>query len=102
MVGFIDTATVYTPGADGQYTVLAQTLASARLVVTPVSLPIGAGRVELEAVPRLLWTDAYEMPGNAQVAVSGHRYNVKAGTYRAVRGPSGTLLYRRCDVMEVS
>lgn len=103
MIGFIDSAAVYTPaGSDGDYTVLAQTLVSARLVITPVTAPAGTGRAELLAAPRLLWTDAYVMPSPAQIEVAGVRYNVKPGTYDALRGPSGAVLYRRCDVSAVS
>lgn len=100
MFGFIDTAAVYTPGSDGSYTVLAKTLASARLCITPIAAPAGS-RVELEAAPRLLWTDDYAMPEAAQVEVSGARFNVKAGTYDALRGPSGAVTYRRVDVVAV-
>lgn len=102
MIGFIDTALVYTPApSGGAYTVLAQTLASARLAITPATEALGAGRVQLTAVPRLLWTDTYAMPDSAQIEVAGARYNVKPGTYDALRGPSGAVLYRRCDVEAV-
>lgn len=102
MIGFIDTTLVYTPnGTNGDYTVLATTLTSSRLVITNSGVTIGGGRVELRSGPQLLWTDAYAMPDNAQISVNSKRYNVKAGTYDALRGPSGAVMYRRCDVQEL-
>jgi len=102
VIGFIDTAKVYTPQAPaGDYTVLAQTLTGCRLAITPTTVPFGGGRLELTMVPRLLWTDSYVMPGEAQIEVAGTRYNVKAGTYDSLRGPSGAIVYRRVDVEEL-
>ena len=102
MIGFIDVALVYTPSiTDGDYTVLATTLLNSRLVITNRNVTIGSGRVELRMEPQLLWTDVYEMPDTAQISVAGKRYNVKAGSYDALRGPSGAVMYRRVDVQEL-
>lgn len=102
MVGFIDTALVYTPAtADGDYTVLAATLTHARLCITNKNVTIGTGRVELRMEPLLMWSDDYEMPNDAQIQVDDTRYNVKAGTYDALRGPSGAVMYHRVDVVEL-
>lgn len=101
MIGFIDTVLVYTPApSGGNYTVLAATLTSCRLAQVAAATTVGTGRVEIEQVPRLLWTDAYDMPNAAQIEVAGVRYNVRAGTYTPIRGPSGAVMYRRCDVVK--
>ena len=48
---------------------------------------------------RLLWQEDYTMPETAQVEVDGKRWNVLAGTFGKLRGPSGAVVYRRCEVV---
>lgn len=101
MFGFDQTALVYTPnGTDGAYDVLATTLTSARLAVGNAAGRDG-GRADSSQAPRLLWTGDYEMPSPAQIEVGGDRYNVVEGTYAAVRGPSGAVHHRHCDVVAI-
>ena len=50
---------------------------------------------------RLLWSEPWAMPNNAQVDVDGVRWNVVADTYAAMSGLTAEILYRRCDVVRV-
>jgi hypothetical protein len=102
MFGLNATATVYTPHAStGAYTVTAKSGLPCRLAyVEQGGSGIGGEREAIGSKRRLLWREAYTMPDNAQVDVSGQRWNVKEGTYGELTGPDGTsVIYRRCEVV---
>jgi hypothetical protein len=107
MIGFDQTATVYTPDpTTGAYTVVDKTGLSCRLaVVTVTGADPGPGRVELVDERRLLWEPGYAMPAEAQVEITSHglagrKWNVQVGSVAAIRGPSGSVAYHRARVVE--
>jgi hypothetical protein len=102
LFGLVHIATVYTPnGTTGEYTVVAQSNLPCRLVY--IQNAPGALENERAAIGenrRLLWSDEYVMPDEAQVDINGTRWNVRAGTYGTPTGPDGTVIYRRCEVTQ--
>lgn len=97
MIGFDQTATLYT--ADP--TTRKRTVAGARFACRLVrpSYESEALRADQEGVRRLLYDAASDLANSDQVEVDGHRYNVVANTQETVRGPSGLALFRRCQVV---
>lgn len=99
MIGLDQTAIVYTEApVTGAFTVVAKSGLRCRLAHVR-----GGGsqpeRAELAALRNMLWEPDYVLPETAQVEVDGIRWNPVPGTFGAMRGPSGTVLYRRCDVV---
>jgi len=100
MYGLDQTANIYTPGADGDFTVLAKSGLVCRLAyIQQGGSDIGGEREDIGSRRRLLWEEAYTMPETAQVEVSSERWNVLQGTLGAVRGPDSSVVYRRCEVV---
>lgn len=100
MVGLDQTANVYTPGSNGDFTVLAKSGLACRLsYIQQGGSDIGGEREDIGSRRRLLWHEAYTMPDTAQVLVDGERWNVLAGTFGAPRGPDSQVVYRRCEVV---
>jgi hypothetical protein len=102
MVGLDQTMAVYTADAStGAYTVLAASGVPCRLAHVHRGTATGPERAELAALRNLLWEPDTILSEHSQVEVDGDgvRYNVVAGTLEAYRGPSGELVYRRCDVI---
>lgn len=103
MFGLIHTATVYTPNdTTGEY----DQVAKSSLVCRLCYIQTGAANLDNERAAigenrRLLWSDTYTMPDDAQVEISDMRWNVRAGTYGAPAGPWGTVAYHRCEVTKV-
>ena len=101
MLGLIDTATVLTRhGTTGAYTVQS----TATLKCRVCHLAAGAAgaseeREEMAARRMLLFDPSYTMPDYAQVVIGAERWNVVQGTAIAARGPSGTVIFRRVDVV---
>lgn len=104
MIGLRDSATVYGEDAGtGAYTTVVQAALACRLAHVNVNPgQTGAERSELAALRRLLWDPSYVMPETAQIEVSGIRWGPVAGTFAAMRGPSGQVSYRACDVVRQS
>jgi len=104
VIGLIDTADVYIQNASGVYATLAQAGLRCRLAhVNTQAASSGVERAELAALRNLIWDPGYVMPEAAQlVAGDGGRWNVQAGTLKALRGPSGTITYRQCDVVRAA
>lgn len=110
--GIDQTATVYTRGAGGTYSTVATTGLQCRLAhISAHPAVSGAQRRELGAMRLLMWDPDYVMPETAQIAVDGvtgpdgvtvARWNIQAGTLAAMRGPAGTVLYRRADCVRVT
>jgi hypothetical protein len=102
MIGLDQTAAVYQRGTTGAFDTLVYAGVRCRLahVRGGNSAP---ERAELLALRQLLWEPGYVMPEHQiQVEVGGLRWNPTPGTYGALRGPSGTVVYRRCDVTRAS
>lgn len=101
MVGLDQTASVYTPhSTTGDFTVLAKSGLVCRLAYMQQGPNETANdREDVSQRRRLLWEEAYTMPETAQVEVSGERWNVIAGSLGSLRGPGGTVVYRRCEVI---
>lgn len=100
MHGLDQSANVYTPGANGDYTVLAKSGLVCRLAyIQQGGSDIGGEREDIGSRRRLLWAEAYTMPDTAQIEVSSERWNVLAGTVGEVRGPDNSIVYRRCEVV---
>jgi hypothetical protein len=100
MIGLNVLANVYTPGANGDFTVLAKANLLCRLAyIQQGGSDIGGQREDIGSRRRLLWAEVYTMPETAQVEVSGERWNVLAGTVGAMTGPDGSVVYRRCEVV---
>lgn len=99
MIGLDQTAAIYTPGSDGDYTVLAKSGLACRLVVTRQNASSPAEeRVDPASGVMLLWGPGYTMPGNAQALIGGSRYNVQAQTAAKIRGASSAVIYQRAAV----
>jgi len=98
MIGLDQTAAVYTPGADGDYTVLAKSSLPCRLVTARSATSPAEERADPASGVMLLWGPGYTMPGNAQVLIGGSRYNVQAQTAAKIRGASSTVIYQRATV----
>jgi hypothetical protein len=97
MLGLIDRVDVYT-GA--RFTTLARGGLRCRVAhvnVRPAAT--GMDRAELAALRNLIWEPGYAMPEGAQVRTAdGVRWNIIAGTLKALRGPTGAVTYRQCDI----
>lgn len=102
MLGLDQTATVRTPNAsNGRFDVTATTGLECRLVRS-VGGASAVDRAEIAASGTLLWDASYVMPAQAQVEVSGERWNVVRGTEALLRGPTGTSHHRRALVERAS
>jgi hypothetical protein len=99
--GLNQTAAVYTPGANGDFTVLAKSGLRVRLAYKPTAATGAAERDELDERRLLLWDEDYTMPASAQVLVGGQRWNVRPGTVGALRGLDEKIIYRRAEVTAV-
>ena len=100
MIGLIDRADVYTEHpTTGAYTVLAKAGLRCRMAHVNVRFVTGsADRAEIAALRNLIWEPGYDLPAYAQIEVGGDRWNPVAGTLKALRGPTGAVVYRQCDV----
>lgn len=99
MLGLIDTATIYTEDANGVFTVVAtEGLRCRRAHVNAQPASSGAERADLAAIRDFIWSPDYLMPEHCQIEMDGIRWNVVGGTFKALRGPSGNIVYRQCDV----
>lgn len=104
MLGLDQVAVVYTvTAATGLYTTVATTGLRCRLAhIDNRPAATAPDRAELAAIRNMLWEPSYVMPEQAQVEVAGIRWNPVPGTFGAFRGPSGAVVYRRCDLVRVS
>ncbi len=102
MIGFDQTATVYTPHpTTGAYTVSAKTGLACRLAHRGTRSGVtdmNPEREDIGSARRLMWQDSYVMPETAQVEVNGERWNVVQGSYSPMYGPGGSVWYFRCEV----
>ncbi len=98
MIGLIDTAVVYVPGATGNFDLVDNAALACRMALVTIQTAIGGPRAELTSARRLLWDPAYVMPETAQILVNGERWNALPGTFAAPRGPGGAVQYRRCEL----
>lgn len=103
MFGLDQIATVYIPNAtDGDFTTVAKSNLACRLAyIQQGGSDIGGEREDIGQRRRLLWAEDYTMPAEAQIDVDSERFNVLAGTFGSVRGPNGSVVYRRCEVVSV-
>ena len=103
IIGLIHTAAVYTPNTTtGEYSVLAKSNLPCRLTYTQSgAAATGNEHANIGENRRLLWSDEYEMPDDAQVEVDSVRWNVRPGTYGAPAGPYSDIAYRRCELTKV-
>ena len=100
MIGLDQVAVVYARGAppDSEYTVVLQASLPCRLSHIS-STGVGIERVELAAMRRMLWGPEYAMPEDVEIVVGSERWATVRGTFAALRGPTGQVIYRRCDVI---
>jgi hypothetical protein len=100
VLGLIQTATVYTENpTTGIFDVVAKTGLPCRLAhIDRQPAATAPDRAEFAAMRNMLWEPGYVLPETAQVDVEGVRWNPVAGTFGAMKGPSGAVTYRRCDV----
>lgn len=103
MLGLDQVMSVYTAGADGDYTVLARSGEACRLVtrMDKGTEETGDVREDQTGRNRLLWGPDYTMPNVAQVLINGARWNVVANSQEEGRGLGGVRVYWRCDVVRV-
>lgn len=100
ILGLDQRATVYTPDSDGAWTVQAKANLKCRLTHSALSAAsVGEYREEGTGQYVLLWEPDYVMPEDAQLLIDSERWNVVEGTARALRGPLGNMVYRRCLVV---
>lgn len=99
MLGLVQVATVYGEGVSTFDQVLKTDLACRLSHVNAERAGTLADRAELLATRRLLWGPEYVMPEGAQVDVDGIRWQIVAGTYAAMRGPNGQVVYRAADAV---
>ena len=100
MIGLDQTASVYTPGSDGDFTVLNTNALACRLAhfTTGATSPADE-RADVSPPRRLLWGADYTMPDVAQVEVEGRRWNIEPHTVEAIRGLGGSTEYQRATVV---
>jgi hypothetical protein len=100
MFGLVHTAVVSLPNfIDGDYTLVDNAALPCRLTLVPPEDGKDAHeRAELAAMRRLLWGPDYTMPENARVNVNGYDWLVVAGSFAAVGGVSGAIVYNRCEL----
>jgi hypothetical protein len=97
MIGLDQTAAIYTPGTDGDYTVLSKASLPCRLILARSATSPADERADPASGAFVLWGPDYTMPGDAQLAIGGKRYNVQANTVAALRGLS-SVIYQRATV----
>lgn len=103
LVGYDQRATVYTPDpTTGAYTVVAATGVACRLALVTVGGEPSDERAEIDAARRLLWGPTTTIAETAQIEVAGGRWNIRPGTLAAVRGPSGSVVYQRYEVVRAT
>lgn len=104
MIGLDQRAVVYGPDSNGDYTVILKGATEAdKLRCRAAHVRGGAtpsDRAEIAQLRNLIWEAGYDMPENCLVKIDTVSYNPVAGTFMAYRGPSGSVVYRRCDVVE--
>lgn len=99
MIGLNATATVYgRTTATGTFTTVLKSGLRCRLAHIPRGDQTAPDRAELAALRVLLWEPAYVLPETAQIEVDGVRWQPVAGTFGALKGPSGAVTYRQADV----
>lgn len=103
ILGLIDTATVYTEGSSGTFDTSVKTGLHCRLAHISGRGGNVQDRAELLALRQLLWEPSYVMAETVQIEVNGDgvRWNAVHGTFGALRGPSGAVMYRRADLVRV-
>ncbi len=101
--GMLDsTATVYTQGVGGGYTVSAKTGLACRLsTVSAKGATSAPDRAELAAIRQLFWDPSYTMPTYCQVEIGGVRWNPIPATIAAPT-KGGAVVFRVCDVVKAS
>ena len=103
MMGLIDTATVYSVGVTGGYTVVAEPALICRLMHPSLSSTLSAPqRAEFTGFRELVWDGVYQLDEHAQIDVGGTRLNVQAGSVAYLRGPNGAIHHGRADVVRAS
>lgn len=101
MIGLDQVAAVYTPGGDGDYTVLAKSDLACRLVASRGGAASPADeRADMVTQRFLMWGASYTMPSNAQVVIEGARYGLEDNTLVAVRGLGSQVEYQRVNLVE--
>lgn len=100
MIGLIQVATVFTENpTTGAFDVVAKSDLKCRLAhIDGQPAATAPDRAEFAAMRNMLWEPEYVLPETAQVLVDGVRWNPVAGTFGAMKGPSGAVVYRRADV----
>lgn len=101
MIGLIHTVDILTQGAAGTFTTLAHSGLRCRLRhMNSQSGALAAERAELGQMRVMVWEPTPELPEQFQaVTPDGTRYNALAGTFKALPGPTGALMYRSVTVM---
>ena len=104
MIGLIDVATVNTRhGTTGAYTVESTATLKCRVChLAAGAADVSEERQEQAARRMLLFDPSYIMPDYAQVVIGTEKWNVVQGTAIAPRGPSGTVIFRRCEIVRAS
>jgi hypothetical protein len=102
-MGLDQTMSVYTPGTDGDFTVLERSGEKCRLVTRMDKGTEDASAVREAQTGRhpLLWGPTYTMPPVAQIEVNGVRWNYVENSAEPGRGLTGSTVYQRCDVVKV-
>lgn len=101
MIPYDKTATVYTEGAGGAFTVVAKVNLGCRLsTISGRGATTTVDRAELLAMRQLFWDPSYDMPECCQIEIDGVRWNPQPGTFVAPTRPIGGIIaYRACDVV---
>lgn len=97
MIGLDQTAAVYTPGSDGDFTVLSKPALPCRLILVRSPNSTASERADEVSGAFVLWGPDYIMPAVAQLLIENTRYNVEPNTAAAIRGLSA-VVYRRAKV----
>jgi hypothetical protein len=108
--GFDQVATAYSrDGTTRLYSVVEATGIVCRLsTVRRQAAGSGAGRSELSQLRLFQWDPAVVLKSGWRVVVTGvenqngtatEAWNLEAGTLAVIRGPDGSALYRRADVV---
>ena len=102
MIGLVDSCDVYTAAVDtGAFTVQAKSGLACRLCHLDQSAHDAADdRAEGVRRRMLMYDRSYAMPAHCQVEIAGQRWSVVEGTADGRRGPMGTVVFNRCEVVE--
>lgn len=101
---FNERATVTIVGSSGNPEELSNSLPCRMVHMSVQGMATSQDRDELGARRKFFFDPAFVMPEYAQIIINGEteRWNVVAGTFAKLSGPSRQASYRRCEVIRAA